>query len=43
MMDYMMPPNKSPEPSAVGAVSCTVVVYVTSRLWLGFLLWAPLS
>jgi hypothetical protein len=30
-------PNKSPEPTAVGAVSSAVAVHVTSRRWLSFL------
>jgi hypothetical protein len=30
------PPNKSPEPTAVGAVSSAVAVHVTSRRWLSF-------
>jgi hypothetical protein len=29
-----MPPNKSPEPTAVGAVSSAVAVHVASRRWL---------
>ena len=29
-----MPPNKSPEPTAVGAVSSTVAVHVPHRRWL---------
>jgi hypothetical protein len=29
-------PNKSPEPTAVGAVSSAVAVHVTSRRWLSF-------
>ena len=31
------PPNKSPEPTAVGAVSSAVAVHVASRRWLSFL------
>jgi len=31
-----MLPNKSPEPTAVGAVSSAVAVHVTSRRWLSF-------
>src|ERR1039457_1285994 len=31
------PPNKSPEPTAVGAVSSAVAVHVVSRRWLSFL------
>ena len=31
-----MPPNKSPEPTAVGAVSSAVAVHATSRRWLSF-------
>ena len=31
------PPNKSPEPTAVGAVSSAVAVRVASRRWLSFL------
>jgi len=30
-------PNKSPEPTAVGAVSSAVAVHVASRRWLSFL------
>ena len=30
-------PNKSPEPTAVGAGSSAVAVHVTSRRWLSFL------
>jgi hypothetical protein len=30
------PPNKSPEPTAVGAVSSAVAVHVASRRWLSF-------
>ena len=29
-------PNKSPEPTAVGAVRSAVAVHVTSRRWLSF-------
>jgi hypothetical protein len=32
-----LPPNKSPEPTAVGAVSSAVAVRVASRRWLSFL------
>jgi len=32
----MMLPNKSPEPTAVGAVRSAVAVHVTSRRWLSF-------
>jgi len=32
----MMLPNKSPEPTAVGAVSSAVAVHVASRRWLSF-------
>jgi hypothetical protein len=32
-----MPPNKSPEPTAVGAGSSAVAVHVASRRWLSFL------
>ena len=31
------PPNKSPEPTAVGAVSSAVAVHVAGRRWLSFL------
>ena len=36
--DYSMshPPNKSPEPTAVGAVSSAIAVHVASRRWLSF-------
>jgi len=30
-------PNKSPEPTAVGAVRSAVAVHATSRRWLSFL------
>jgi len=30
-------PNKSPEPTAVGAVSSAIAVHVASRRWLSFL------
>ena len=30
-------PNKSPEPTAVGAVSSAIAVHATSRRWLSFL------
>ena len=33
----MMLPNKSPEPTAVGAVSSAVAVHVASRRWFSFL------
>jgi hypothetical protein len=33
----MMLPNKSPEPTAVGAVSSAVAVHAASRRWLSFL------
>ena len=32
-----MPPNKSPEPTAVGAGSSAIAVHVASRRWLSFL------
>ena len=32
-----LPPNKSPEPTAVGAVSSAVAVHVVSRRWPSFL------
>ena len=35
--DDMAVPNKSPEPTAVGAVSSAVAVHATSRRWLSFL------
>ena len=34
--ETMKPPNKSPEPTAVGAVSSAVAVHVASRRWLSF-------
>ena len=34
--DKMTPPNKSPEPTAVGAVSSAIAVHVASRRWLSF-------
>jgi hypothetical protein len=37
IMDFTsLMPNKSPEPTAVGAVSSAVAVHVTSRRWLSF-------
>jgi len=30
-------PNKSPEPTAVGAVSSAIAAHVASRRWLSFL------
>jgi hypothetical protein len=35
-MMTMMRPNKSPEPTAAGAVSSAVAVHVASRRWLSF-------
>jgi hypothetical protein len=35
--DTKMQPNKSPEPTAVGAVSSAIAVHATSRRWLSFL------
>jgi hypothetical protein len=35
-LDYYQPPNKSPEPTAVGAVSSAIAVHVASRRWLSF-------
>jgi len=32
-----VPPNKSPEPTAVGACSSAIAVHVASRRWLSFL------
>jgi hypothetical protein len=37
MRELTMWPNKSPEPTAVGAVSSAIAVHVTSRRWLSFL------
>ena len=38
IMDFTsLMPNKSPEPTAVGAVSSAVAVHVASRRWLSFL------
>ena len=34
--DKPMTPNKSPEPTAVGAVSSAVAVHVAGRRWLSF-------
>ena len=31
-----LPPNKSPEPTAVGAGSSAVAVHAASRRWLSF-------
>ena len=37
IMDFTsLMPNKSPEPTAVGAVSSAVAVHVASRRWLSF-------
>ena len=36
MIGLTMMPNKSPEPTAVGAVSSAVAVHVASRRWLSF-------
>jgi hypothetical protein len=36
MMIHIDTPNKSPEPTAVGACSSAVAVHVTSRRWLSF-------
>jgi hypothetical protein len=33
---HKMPPNKSPEPTAVGACRSAVAVHVASRRWLSF-------
>ena len=35
-LELTMWPNKSPEPTAVGAVSSAIAVHVTSRRWLSF-------
>ena len=35
-LDIPEMPNKSPEPTAVGAVSSAVAVHVASRRWLSF-------
>jgi len=38
IMDFTsLMPNKSPEPTAVGAVSSAIAVHVASRRWLSFL------
>jgi hypothetical protein len=36
ILDYHVLPNKSPEPTAVGAVRSAIAVHVTSRRWLSF-------
>jgi hypothetical protein len=37
IMDFMsLMPNKSPEPTAVGACRSAVAVHVASRRWLSF-------
>jgi len=36
-LDYSRMPNKSPEPTAVGAGSSAIAVHVASRRWLSFL------
>jgi len=35
-------PNKSPEPTAVGAVSSAIAVHAASRRWLSFFRYAAL-
>jgi hypothetical protein len=35
-LSMTMTPNKSPEPTAVGAVSSAVAVHVAGRRWLSF-------
>src|ERR1039458_4777350 len=35
-IDMILSPNKSPEPTAVGAVSSAIAVHVASRRWLSF-------
>jgi hypothetical protein len=38
IMDFTsLMPNKSPEPTAVGAVSSAIAVHVASRRWFSFL------
>jgi hypothetical protein len=38
IMDFTsLMPNKSPEPTAVGACGSAIAVHVTSRRWLSFL------
>jgi hypothetical protein len=37
MSIYDMLPNKSPEPTAVGAASSAVAVHAANRRWLSFL------
>src|ERR1017187_2239801 len=37
LLQRLTPPNKSLEPTAVGAVSSAVAVHVVSRRWLSFL------
>ena len=38
IMDFTsLMPNKSPEPTAVGAVSSAIAVHAASRRWLSFL------
>ena len=37
--DMTLWPNKSPEPTAVGACRSAVAVHVASRRWLSFLRW----
>src|SRR5690349_2611924 len=39
----MKKPNKSPEPTAVGASSSAVAVHVASRRWLGLHRWADMQ
>ena len=35
-LDMTVLPNKSPEPTAVGAVSSAIAVHAASRRWLSF-------
>jgi hypothetical protein len=35
-MEFDRRPNKSPEPTAVGAVSSAIAVHAASRRWLSF-------
>jgi len=39
----LLPPNKTLEPTTVGAVSSAIAVHAASRRWLSFLRWASFS
>ena len=41
--DTLTPPNKSPEPTAVGRFSSAFAVHAASRRWFSFLRWAKMT